>query len=54
MNETVTLQCGNCVTTDTKSRLHNVTSKAVLLCGSETSIINKRDAQKMEAEQVSC
>jgi hypothetical protein len=40
------------MTTDTKLRLHNVTSKASLCYGSENWIINKRDAQKLEVAQM--
>jgi hypothetical protein len=40
------------MTTDTKLRLHNITSKASLGYGSENWIINKRDAQKLEAAQM--
>jgi hypothetical protein len=36
----------------TKIRVHNITSKAALCCGSEAWFINKRDAQKPEAAQV--
>jgi hypothetical protein len=37
------------MTTDTKLRPHNITSKAVLCHGSENLIINQREAQKPEA-----
>jgi hypothetical protein len=40
------------MTTDTKLRLNNITSKADLCYGSENWIINKRDAQKLEAAQM--
>jgi hypothetical protein len=40
------------MTTDTKLRLHNITSKASLCHGSENWTINKRDAQKLEAAQM--
>jgi hypothetical protein len=40
------------MTTDTKWRLHNITYKASLCYGSENWIINKRDAQKLEAVQM--
>jgi hypothetical protein len=40
------------MTTDTKLRLHNITSKASLCYGSETWTINNRDAQKLEAAQM--
>jgi hypothetical protein len=40
------------MTTDTKLRQHNATSKASLCYGSEDWIINKRDAQKLEAAQM--
>jgi hypothetical protein len=40
------------MTTDTKLRLHNITSKTSLCYGSETWTINKRDAQKLEAAQM--
>jgi hypothetical protein len=38
---------GKQITTETKLRIHNITSKAALFC-----IINKRDAQKLEAAQM--
>jgi hypothetical protein len=40
------------MTTGTKLRLHNITSKASLCYSSETWTINKRDAQKLEAAQM--
>jgi hypothetical protein len=40
---------GKQMTTDTKLQLRNITSKASLGYGSENWIINKRDAQKLEA-----
>jgi hypothetical protein len=40
------------MTTDTKLRLHNITSKVSLCYGSENWIINKRDAQKLEVAQM--
>jgi hypothetical protein len=43
---------GKQITTDTKLRLHNITSKASLCYGSENWTINKRDAQKLEAAQM--
>jgi hypothetical protein len=38
--------------TETKLRIYNVTSKVALFNGSENWIINKRDAQKLEAAQM--
>jgi hypothetical protein len=43
---------GKQMTTNTKLRLHNITSKASLCYGSENWIINKRDARKLEAAQM--
>jgi hypothetical protein len=43
---------GKQMTTDAKLRLHNITSKASLCYGNENWIINKRDAQKLEAAQM--
>jgi hypothetical protein len=40
------------MTIDTKLRIHNITSKAVLYYGSEVWTINKRDAQNLEAAQM--
>jgi hypothetical protein len=40
------------MTTDTKLRLRNITSKANLFYGSENWIINTRDAPKLEAAQM--
>jgi hypothetical protein len=40
------------MTTDTKLRLHNITSKASLCFRSENWIINRRDAQKLEAARI--
>ena len=46
MTGIITPHFGSRVTTDNKSRLHNVTSKAALLCGIEACDVNKRDASK--------
>jgi hypothetical protein len=46
MNGIIILKFGSCVTTDTESRLKNVTSNAALLCGIEALDFNKRDASK--------
>jgi hypothetical protein len=40
------------VTTDTKLGQYNITSKASLCRGSENLVINKGDAQKLEAAQM--
>jgi hypothetical protein len=40
------------MTIDTKLRIYNIASKAALYYGSEAWIINKRDAQKLEAAQM--
>jgi hypothetical protein len=37
---------------ETKLRLHNITSKASPCYGGENWIINKRDAQKLEAAEM--
>jgi hypothetical protein len=52
MNGIIKRHFGKHTTTDTKLRLHNITSKASLCYGSENWIINKRDAQKLEAAQI--
>jgi hypothetical protein len=52
MNGIIKRHFGKQMTTDTKLPLHNITSKASLCYGSENWIINKRDAQKPEAAQV--
>jgi hypothetical protein len=52
MNEIIKRHFGKQMTTDTKLWLHNITSKASLCYGSENWIINKRDAQKLEAAQM--
>jgi hypothetical protein len=40
------------MSTETKLRLHNICSKPALFYGSEAWVINKRDAQKLEAAQM--
>jgi hypothetical protein len=40
------------MSTETKLRLHKICSKPVLFYGSEAWVINKRDAQKLEAAQM--
>jgi hypothetical protein len=40
------------MTTEAKLRIHNITFKAALCYGSENWIINKTDAQKLDAEQM--
>jgi hypothetical protein len=52
MNGIIKCHCGKHMTTDTKLQIHNVTSKAALCYGSENWIINKRDAQKLEAAKM--
>jgi hypothetical protein len=49
MNGIIKQHFGKHMTIDTKLRIHNITSKAALCYGSETWIINKRDAPKLEA-----
>jgi hypothetical protein len=49
MNGIIKRNFGKYMTIDTKLRIHNITSKASLCYGSEACIINKRDAQKLEA-----
>jgi hypothetical protein len=51
MNGIIKRHCGKHMTTDTKFRIHNITSKAALCYGSEIWTVNKRDAQKLEAAQ---
>jgi hypothetical protein len=43
---------GKHMTVDTKLRIHNITFKAALCYGGEVWIINKRDAQKLEAAEM--
>jgi hypothetical protein len=52
MNEIIKRHFRKQMTTDTKLRLHNITSKASFCYGSKNWIINKRDAQKLEAAQM--
>jgi hypothetical protein len=52
MNGIIKRHFGKRMTIDTKLRIHNITSKAALCYGSEAWIINKRDAQKLEAAQM--
>jgi hypothetical protein len=52
MNGIIKRHFGKHATTDTKLRLHNVTYKASLCCGSENWIINKRESQKLEAARI--
>jgi hypothetical protein len=51
MNGIIKRHFGKNMTTDTKLRLH-ITSKVSLCYGSENWIIDKRDAQKLEAAQI--
>jgi hypothetical protein len=53
MNGIIKCHLGKHMATDTKLQLHNITSEAGLCYGSEKWIINKRDAQKLEAAQMS-
>jgi hypothetical protein len=52
MNGIIKRNFGKQMTTNTKLRLHNITSKASLWYGSENWIINKRNSQKLEAAQM--
>jgi hypothetical protein len=52
MNGIIKRHFGKHMTIDTKLRKHNITSKAALCYGSEVWIINKRNAQKLEAAQM--
>jgi hypothetical protein len=52
MNGIIKRHFGKHMTTDTKLLIHNIISKAALCYGSEAWIINKRDAQKLEAAQM--
>jgi hypothetical protein len=49
MNGTIKRHFGKHMAIDTKLRIHNITSKAALCYGSKIWIINKRDAQKLDA-----
>ena len=35
---------------ETKLRIHNITAKAALTFGSETSVLKKREKQRLEGE----
>jgi len=53
MNGVIECHFGKHMTTDTKLRLYKtIASKASLCYGSENWIINKRNAQKLEAAQM--
>jgi hypothetical protein len=52
INNVIKGHLGEHMTTETKLQLHDVTSKTTLCYGSENWIINKRDAQKLEAVQM--
>jgi hypothetical protein len=52
MNGIIKRNFGKHMTINTKLRIHNITSKATLCYGSEVWIVNKRDAQKLEAAQI--
>jgi hypothetical protein len=52
MDRIIKRHFGKHVTGDTKLRLHNITCYASLCYGSEICIINKREAQKLEAAQM--
>jgi hypothetical protein len=43
---------GKHATTETKLRIHNITSKVALCYGSENCIISNRDAKFLEAAQM--
>jgi hypothetical protein len=40
------------MSTETKLRIHNICSKPALFYGSKAWVVNKRDAQKLEAAQM--
>jgi hypothetical protein len=48
MNGKIKQHFGNCMTSDTKLRPHNISSESALFYGSRTWIINKTDAQNTE------
>jgi hypothetical protein len=52
MNGIIECRFGKYMTTDTKLRIHNTTTKAALCYGSENLITNKRDAQTLGAAQM--
>jgi hypothetical protein len=52
MNGIIKRHFGKNMTVGTKLRIHNITSKATLCYGSKVWIINKRDAQQLEAAQI--
>jgi hypothetical protein len=52
MNGIIKCHFGKRMTTDTKLRLYNISSKAGLCYGSENWIVKKREAQKLEAAQM--
>jgi hypothetical protein len=43
---------GRQLTKETKLRIHNITAKAALKCGSEAWVLKKRDEQRLEAAQM--
>jgi hypothetical protein len=52
MNGIIKCHLGKQMTTYTKLRLHNITSKAGSCYGNENWITNKKEAQKLEAAQM--
>jgi hypothetical protein len=45
---------GKQLTKETKLRIHKITAKAALKCGSEAWVLKKRDEQRLEAAQMKC
>jgi hypothetical protein len=52
LNGVIKRNFGKQMTTETKLKLHNITSKPALKYGSKTWVMNKRDTQRLEAAQM--
>jgi hypothetical protein len=52
LNDIIKRNFGKQITTETKLKLLNITSKPALKYGSETWVMNKRDTQRLEAAQM--
>jgi hypothetical protein len=52
LNGVIKRHFGKQMSTETKLRLHNICSKPALFYCSEAWVINKRDAQKLQAAQM--
>jgi hypothetical protein len=52
MNGIIKRNFGKQMSNQTKLRIHNITAKTALKYGNETSMLNKRDKQRLEAAQI--